>query len=139
MKKYNQYVESLYSQINEQNDDNYFSPNVDVDLIYPHQNHDVDHDQTTGVKFDINIQHSSVGIKGFDVSILGIVPVHAQITSWDDEDKTERIVIDPRESEITTQYSNGKSPVDDYGQIIPYSVEITVNEDWKPIKTIVTF
>lgn len=141
-------LQEAYSQISPlkeqfEDDNTFFAENVEVDIFdLPSDIADMSSNSKTNVKYSIQIEYRNWGIKGIEIGrIINIDPITIEIAR-NDENLTPagEITINPMEAEsIEVEAANGKSVVDDYGQVFPTRVEVHMGNSDKPKHVLVSF
>jgi hypothetical protein len=96
----------------------------------------LDHPRTINVKYNIEIDFRSYGIKGIDVFFNSADSFTAQVVKWgEDQDEVTDVNIDSSIlSDVPCEFSVG-----DYGSVYPKEFEIFVNKEFKPISAKLIF
>lgn len=130
-------LREAYSSVIKENTDNEFlAKNVEIS-VFNKSNNDLyidDYGATAEVSYTIEIDYRSWGIKDIGVLIKKINPIRVVIQNLKTEEEQD-FLIDPMQGEIEID----GSVVDSYGQVCPTSIEIHLDDNFKPEKTLVSF
>jgi hypothetical protein len=123
--------------LREQAEDEFVS---EVDLtVYPHRDSHVEIEapRTTHVKYRIDIEYRSWGIKSITPYLLAASPFSFDIITYDENDDPIKQPVEVDLSRLEDSKKNSDLSVGDYGQVFPFELAVHLNSDQRTIEKVV--
>lgn len=120
--------------------ENEFVSEVDLS-VYPSggSNVDIENPKKIMVKYTIDVDYRSYGIKGITAHLIGASPFSFDIVTYDDNDDPIREPVNVDLSRLDDNQKKVNLDIGKYGQVFPYELEVHLNEDYTAYELILNF